>query len=323
MDASLRRKVVAGTVAALAVGGAGAGIAATQLGDSPSAESKAIVNDAAKQLGIQPSELSGAIKKALSDRVDAAVAAGRLTKEEGAELKKQIASEVPALRPAGVRPALWHAAPVLPRARRGRRLSRPDRGAAAHPAERRQDPRRDRQGRGQVGRRPQGGSQEGREGAAGRGRQGRPADEGRGDAGAEGPRQPHRRPRQRAAAAAVPRTSRLRLRRPRSPRVRRRAPRLVPRSGRLNEQGTSRIQEARRRAAGAKRAAAALAAAGFLAALLLARASHPGVASSSTGSGSSSRPNVSSSEESDDFGLGSGSISPSSGSTPQAQTNVS
>ncbi len=93
MDASLRRKVVAGTVAALAVGGAGAGIAATQLGDSPSAESKAIVNDAAKQLGIQPSELSGAIKKALSDRVDAAVAAGRLTKEEGAELKKQIASD--------------------------------------------------------------------------------------------------------------------------------------------------------------------------------------------------------------------------------------
>src|SRR6266542_2330161 len=94
MDASLRRKVVAGTVAALAVGGAGAGIAATQLGDSPSAESKAIVNDAAKQLGIQHSELSGAIKKALSDRVDAAVKVGRLTKDEETRVLKDLDSRI-------------------------------------------------------------------------------------------------------------------------------------------------------------------------------------------------------------------------------------
>jgi hypothetical protein len=93
MDASLKRKVVAGTVAALAVGGTGAGIAATKLGNSPSAESKAIVNDAAKELGVQPSKLSDAIKKALSARVDAAVAAGRLTKEQGAEMKARIASD--------------------------------------------------------------------------------------------------------------------------------------------------------------------------------------------------------------------------------------
>ena len=45
MDSSVKRKVVAGTVAALAVGGTGAGIAATKLGNSPSAESKAVVND--------------------------------------------------------------------------------------------------------------------------------------------------------------------------------------------------------------------------------------------------------------------------------------
>lgn len=93
MDASLKRKAIAGTVAALAVGGTGAGIAATQLGNSPSAESKAIVNDAAKQLGVQPSQLSDAIKKALSARVDAAVAAGQLTKEQGAEMKARIASD--------------------------------------------------------------------------------------------------------------------------------------------------------------------------------------------------------------------------------------
>jgi hypothetical protein len=93
MDASFKRKAIAGTVAALAVGGTGAGIAATKLGSSPSAESKAIVDDAAKQLGVQPSALSGAIKKALTARVDAAVAAGRLTKEQGAELKARIASD--------------------------------------------------------------------------------------------------------------------------------------------------------------------------------------------------------------------------------------
>jgi polyhydroxyalkanoate synthesis regulator phasin len=93
MDASIKRKVVAGTVAALAVGGTGAGIAATKLGGSPSAENKAIVDDAAKELGVQPSQLTDAIKKALSARVDAAVADGRLTKEQGAELKARIASD--------------------------------------------------------------------------------------------------------------------------------------------------------------------------------------------------------------------------------------
>jgi polyhydroxyalkanoate synthesis regulator phasin len=89
----VKRKVIAGAAAALAVGGAGAGIAATKLTDSPSAESKAIVEDAAKQLGVQPQALTDAIKKALSDRVDKAVADGRLTKEQGVELKKRIAAD--------------------------------------------------------------------------------------------------------------------------------------------------------------------------------------------------------------------------------------
>ena len=89
----VKRKVIAGAAAALAVGGTGAGIAATKLNDSPSAESKAIVEDAAKQLGVQPQALSDAIKKALGDRVDKAVADGRLTKEQGAELKKRIAAD--------------------------------------------------------------------------------------------------------------------------------------------------------------------------------------------------------------------------------------
>jgi polyhydroxyalkanoate synthesis regulator phasin len=89
----MRRKVLAASAAALAVGGAGAGVAATKLAaNSPSEESKAIVNDAARNLGVEPSKLNAALKKAYEDRIDAAVAAGRLTKEQGAELKQRIES---------------------------------------------------------------------------------------------------------------------------------------------------------------------------------------------------------------------------------------
>lgn len=89
---AVRRKVVAAGVAALAVGGTGAGIAATKLANSPSAENNAIVDATAKNLGIEPSKLSAALKKALEDRVDAAVAAGRLTKQQGDELNQRIES---------------------------------------------------------------------------------------------------------------------------------------------------------------------------------------------------------------------------------------
>jgi hypothetical protein len=91
---AVKRKVMAAGVAALAVGGAGAGVAATQLGaQSPSEESKAIVNDAAQSLGVEPSKLTAALKKAFTDRIDAAVKAGRLTKEQGDELKQRIQSD--------------------------------------------------------------------------------------------------------------------------------------------------------------------------------------------------------------------------------------
>jgi hypothetical protein len=89
---AMRRKVIAGAAAALAVGGAGAGVAATKLTQSPSAESKAVINDAAKTLGVEPSKLDAALKKAIGNRIDAAVAAGRLTKEQGQELKQRVES---------------------------------------------------------------------------------------------------------------------------------------------------------------------------------------------------------------------------------------
>ena len=88
---ALKTKVAAGTAAVIAVAGGGAALAATQLG-SPKEESQAIVDDVAKQLGITPTKLTEALKSALEDRVDAAVAAGTITKAQGDELKARIQS---------------------------------------------------------------------------------------------------------------------------------------------------------------------------------------------------------------------------------------
>ena len=95
MDGSRKRKLIAAGAAVLAVAGGGVAIGATQLGSSaPNDESQAIVNDAARKLGVTPRALSSALKEALLERVDAAVAAGRITKERGEALKARIRSGV-------------------------------------------------------------------------------------------------------------------------------------------------------------------------------------------------------------------------------------
>src|SRR5262249_40403373 len=91
MEKNTKRKLAAGAVAALAVAGGGAAIGATQF-SSPKEQSQAVINDAASQLGVDPSKLTDALKKGLENRVDAAVAAGRLTKAQGDALKAQIES---------------------------------------------------------------------------------------------------------------------------------------------------------------------------------------------------------------------------------------
>ena len=53
MSSRIKPRLVAGAVAGLAVAGGGAAFAATQLG-SPKQENQAVLNDAAKQLGIEP-----------------------------------------------------------------------------------------------------------------------------------------------------------------------------------------------------------------------------------------------------------------------------
>src|SRR5919108_4743725 len=90
MDRGLKLKLGAGVAAAAAVAGGGAAIAADRIGSND--DTQAVVNDAAKQLGVTPSALSAALKKALENRIDEAVAAGRLTKAEGDELKQRIES---------------------------------------------------------------------------------------------------------------------------------------------------------------------------------------------------------------------------------------
>jgi len=91
MKLNRKTKIVVGAAALLAVTGGGVAVAASQA-SSPSSESKAVIDDAAKQLGISSSKLSDALTKALSDRVDAAVAAGRITKAEGDAIKQRITS---------------------------------------------------------------------------------------------------------------------------------------------------------------------------------------------------------------------------------------
>jgi hypothetical protein len=91
MERERKLKVAAAGAAALVVAGGGGAVAATQM-RSPAAESQAVVSNAAKRLGVKPSELGNALKSALKDRIDAAVHAGRLTRAQGDALKARIDS---------------------------------------------------------------------------------------------------------------------------------------------------------------------------------------------------------------------------------------
>jgi ribosomal protein S13 len=93
----MRKRIVLGTGAVLAVVGAGGAVAATQ--GSPAQEQRqAVLEDAAKELGVEAQELEDALEQALANRIDEAVASGRLTEEHGEVLKERIRSgEAPLL----------------------------------------------------------------------------------------------------------------------------------------------------------------------------------------------------------------------------------
>jgi transposase-like protein len=78
--------------AVLVVAGGGVAVGATQF--SPRSESEAVIEDAAKQLGVEPEELSDALQQALENRLDEAVEDGRLTEEQAERLKDRLEAGV-------------------------------------------------------------------------------------------------------------------------------------------------------------------------------------------------------------------------------------
>src|SRR3954463_12566474 len=97
MSLSSRRKLAVGATGLAVLAGAGGAYAATsQSSGSASrpghaAEQKAFLDDLAGRLHVSRDQLDAAVKGAATDRIDAAVAAGRLTKDEGDRLKQRIA----------------------------------------------------------------------------------------------------------------------------------------------------------------------------------------------------------------------------------------
>ena len=91
------------------------------------AEQKAFLDDVAKRLNVTRDQLDTAIKGAAEARIDAAVAAGKLTKEQGEALKKRLSAGAP----------LFGAGPILgggPHGGRdGSRVGRSGSGSARRP----------------------------------------------------------------------------------------------------------------------------------------------------------------------------------------------
>jgi hypothetical protein len=86
-----RRLVIGAAGAAVAAGAAGAAYGVTQ--SSRDSERQAFLNDAAKRLNVSPEKLSAALKGAFSDRLDAAVKAGRLTQQQADAIKQRLAQK--------------------------------------------------------------------------------------------------------------------------------------------------------------------------------------------------------------------------------------
>jgi hypothetical protein len=92
-----KRTAVIGAVVAVAAGGIVGGALAASGAFDPQAERQAFLNDAAGRLGTTSDKLEAALKAAAIDRVDAALAAGRITADQAQKLKDAInAGKLPA-----------------------------------------------------------------------------------------------------------------------------------------------------------------------------------------------------------------------------------
>jgi hypothetical protein len=89
MDAGLKRRLAGGLAGLAIVAGAGGAIAVANSGSGSRADNRdAFLNDVAKRLHVTPQELKDAFIGALSDRLDADVKAGRLTRAQADEILK-------------------------------------------------------------------------------------------------------------------------------------------------------------------------------------------------------------------------------------------
>ena len=87
-----KRTLVAGVAALAVVVASGAAIAAGTDVFDPKAEHEAFQAAVANKLGVTTKQLQDAYKAAALERLDAAVAAGRITKEQADEMRKRIES---------------------------------------------------------------------------------------------------------------------------------------------------------------------------------------------------------------------------------------
>jgi len=93
------QKIAIGAATLAAVFLTGGAVAATKLA-SPEQESKAVVNDAARRLGVTPQRLTEALKEAMKSRIDDAVKSGRLPEADANRIKARIdANALPFLGP--------------------------------------------------------------------------------------------------------------------------------------------------------------------------------------------------------------------------------
>jgi hypothetical protein len=81
------RKLLIGATSVALLGGAGGALAATQ--GSAGSGRQAYVDDVAKRLNVAPSALTAAVRAARSDQIEAAVAAGRITRAQADALKQR------------------------------------------------------------------------------------------------------------------------------------------------------------------------------------------------------------------------------------------
>ncbi len=88
MRSFVNRKLVVAATGLVVLGGAGGAMAATQL--SGGSGRTAYVDDVAARLNVSPSALTAAMKAAAVDRINAAVAAGRLTPAQAQALEQRV-----------------------------------------------------------------------------------------------------------------------------------------------------------------------------------------------------------------------------------------